>query len=454
MLKAGLFARLFRATAGVLRTRGQFASTVRVVALRSLAMGVNVCTGLMTAAFLGPEGRGELTALTIAPQFLAGLATFGLHASFIYNSKADPRHEREYLGANLAMLVLAGSAFAALGWAVLPRWLAQYGPHAVTLAQGLLLTVPFTSMTLTLLGAAEARGWFGFANGTLYLQSLCILTALLTLAGLGVLTPATAAVAYAAPSLLVFLCFMWRIMREVRPVPTLRAPFPGRLLRYGVRFYGVDLLGTLSGYLDQIVVVALLAPGLVGIYSVALSLARMLNVVQGAISSVLFPSIAARSTADIVATVAATLRVMIPATAAIGLAVGLAGPWFLSLMYGPRFAPAAEIFRLLLLDALLVSSARILYQAYSGSGRPGWVTGFEAAGTAASLLAMLVLVPPLGLAGAASAMLLGSSVRLACGIAGLRPVLGSAVPRLLLSRSDVTAWLRASRVAAAGDASS
>ncbi len=453
MLEAGLLTRLFRATSGILRARGQFASMVRVVALRSLAMGVSVCTGMLTAAFLGPEGRGELAALTVAPQFLAGLATFGLHASFIYNSKADPRHEREYLGANLVMLCLAGSAFAALGWAVLPHWLAQYGPHTVALARGLLLTVPFMSMTWTLLGAAEARGWFGFANGTLYLQGLCALAALLALAGSDLLTPATAEVAYVAPSLLIFLCFAWRIMRDVRPVPTLRPPFPGRLLRYGLRFYGVDLLGTLSGYLDQIVIVALLAPGLVGIYSVALSLARMLNVVQGAISSVLFPSIAARSTTEIVGTVAATLRVMIPATMAVALAVGLAGPWLLSLMYGPRFEPATGIFRLLLLDALLVSSARVLYQAYSGSGRPGWVTGFEAVGTAASLLAMLALVPPFGLVGAASAMLLGSSVRLACGVAGLRPVLGAAVPRLLLSRSDVTAWLRASRVAAAGDVS-
>lgn len=441
--------RFLRALPGASRVRGRVGTVVGVVALRSLALGVNLCTGVLTAAFLGPDGRGELTALTVAPQFLAGLATFGLHASFIYNAKADPRHERAYLGANLVMLCLAGAVIAAVGWAVLPLWLSQQAPETVALARVLLLTVPVGVMTMALLTAAEARGRFGLANGLVYLQSFCTLSALLVLVGLDRLTPAAAAAAYVLPSVLAFLCFAWSIGREVRPVPTLRAPFPGRLLRYGLRFYGVDVLGTLSGYLDQLVVVAFLEPALVGIYAVALSLARMLTVLQGAISSVLFPSIAARGTAEIVGTVGATLGAAVPITAALAVAAGLAGPVVLELLYGPRFAPAVGIFRVLLLDAVVVSAARILYQAYSGSGRPGWVTGFEAAGTAASLAFMLVLVPRFGLDGMAWSVLAGSVVRLVCGVAGLRPALGAGMTGLLLSRSDVRPWLRAARGPAA-----
>lgn len=437
------------APGGASRARGRVGTVAGVVALRSLALGVNVCTGVLTAAVLGPDGRGELAALTLAPQFLPGLAALGLNASFIYNSKADPRHERGYLGANLVMLCLAGVAAAALGWAVLPHWLSQHDPRTVALARAFLLVVPVGAMTMTLLAAAEARGRFGLANGLVYLQSFCTLAALLVLVGLDRLTPAAAAAAYLLPSVLVFLCFACTIGREVKPVPTLRAPFPGRLLRYGARFYGVDLLGTLSGYLDQIVLVALLEPAAVGIYAVALSLARMLNVVQGAICSVLFPSVAARGTAEVVGTVGATLGAAVPVTAAAALAAGLVGPVLLDLLYGPRFAPAVGIFRLLLLDAVVGGTARILYQAYSGSGRPGWVTGFEAVGTAAALAAMPVLVPRFGLEGMAWSVVAGSVVRLACGVAALRPALGAGTAALLLSRSDVRAWFRAARGPAA-----
>ena len=430
------------------RRRGNAASMARVLALRSLAIGVNVLTGLLTAAVLGPAGRGEQTALTVAPQFLAGLATLGLHASFIYNVKADPQHEREYLGANLVMLCLAGIVVSAVGWVALPYWLTQYSPDAIALARMFLCTAPFTCMTWTLLAAAEARGLFNFANRTLYLQSLVTLAMLLVLAWLHLLTPGTAGATYMIVPIPAFLYFAWHIGRMVRPTLRLRPPFPRRLLHYGLRFYGVDLLATLSGYLDQVIIVALLAPELVGIYSVALSTARMLTVLQTAVGSVLFPSVAARSTAVVVERVAATLRVTSLVTALAALAMGLAGPYLLTLLYGPRFASAVTPFQVLLLDTLVASSARILYLAFSGSGRPEWVTGFEMAGVMVSVAAMLVLVPRFGLTGAAFAVLLASSVRLACGIAGLRLVLRSEMPRLLLSWSDVQAGLRALGVTA------
>ncbi len=446
MLEKGTPVRLLRALNDALRAHSRAASMARVVVLRSLALGVSVCTGVLTAAVLGPAGRGEQSAITVAPYFLAGLATLGLHASLIYNMKADSQNEREYVGANLIMTGISGVLIAVVGWVAAPHWLTQYSAHDIALARAFLCTTPFTVMTWGLLGAAEAHGRFGFANRVLYVQSLCILAMLLVLAWLHLLTPGTAGAAYMVPTVPVFLYFAWRTTQWVRPVLTLRAPFPGRLLRYGLRFYGVDLLGTLSGYLDQIIIITMLAPGLVGLYAVAQSLSRIPAVVQGAVSSVLFPSVAARGTAVIVETVATTIRVTSIVIGAMALALSLAGPHLLSLLYGAAFAKATGPMRILLLDAVVSSSARILYQAYSGSGRPGWVTGFEAAGVAVAAVGMLTLVPHLGLTGAALAVLLASSVRLALGVAGLPLVLKSEMPRLLLSRSDVRAWLRSPRI--------
>ena len=435
----------FRALAVALRSRGAVVSVAKVVALRSLAIGVNVLTGLLTAAALGPDGRGELAALTVAPLFLAGLGAVGLHAALIYNMKADPQREREYLGATLIMTCMTGFAIAGIGWVIEPYWLTRYSPDTVALGRVFLFTVPFTVMTYSLLGAAEAHGRFGFANRTLYLQSLGILVLLLVLMRLDLLTPGTAAAAYLAPAIPTFLYFAWQIVRTVRPVLTLRPPFPKQLLRYGLRYYGVDLLGTLSGYLDQLIIVALLAPRLVGAYSVALSMARLMTVLQTAATSVLFPSIAGRDMAMILQRLGATLRVVILITAMTVFVAGIAGPYLLTMLYGPRFEAAVGPFRVLLLDALVASSARVLYLAYSSSGRPEWVTGFEAAGVAVSIGSMLVLVPQFGLIGAACAVILASATRLTCCLAGFPLVLKVRMPRLLLNWSDVQAGLRTLR---------
>ncbi|MBV8458825.1 MAG: oligosaccharide flippase family protein [Acetobacteraceae bacterium] len=445
---------VFRVVAAILRRGGNVASMAKVLALRSLALGVNVLTGLLTAAALGPAGRGELTALGVAPAFLAGIASFGLHGSLIYNVKADPEHEPEYVGAALIMTGAAGLVFALAGAVVEPYWLAQYGQHTIALARVLLLATPIACMTWALVATAEARGWFGFANAMLYFQSSCTLVILIPLIGLGLLTPFKAALAYSGPCLPVFTCLIWRAVREVRPVLAVRAPFPKRLLSYGLRLYGVDILGTLSSYLDQVVVIAILVPGLVGIYSVALSSARVLAVLQGAITSVLFPSIAARSTAEIVERVSATLRMASLVTGVSALALGVVAPYAIVLLYGARFADATGPFRLLLLDVAIVSSARILYLAYSGSGRPEWVSAFETVGVAVSVSFMLVLVPHFNVIGAAVSVLSGSLARLVCGVAGLPVILNVEIPRLLLSWSDVKAGARALRLrvpAAAAD---
>ncbi len=439
--------RTFRSLIRLGGSRGSLVTTVRVLLLRCLAIGVNAGTGILTATMLGPAGRGEQTAIGIAPSFLAGLATLGLHASFIYNVKAEPDKEREYLGANLIMLLAAGVVATAVGWVVEPYFLSTYSAGTIMFARLFLLTIPFTCLTWTLLGASEARGWFGFANSTLYLQSLCTLAALLILAWRHMLTPATAAATYTLPAIPTFLYFAWHVGRAVRPKFSLRGHYPRRLLHYGMRFYGIDLIGSLSVYLDQIVVVDLLAPGLVGEYSVALSLAGLLMVLQSAVSSVLFPNVAARTPREVVERVGATIRVSGAVTLAAVIVLAIGGPFLLSTLYGARFDPAVGPFRILLFGTLLSHIARTLYLAYSGSGKPEWVTAFEVLAVAVSATAMIVLVPHFGLIGAAASVVLASIVRVICAVAGLGLVLHVKVPRLVLGRRDIALGLRELRAA-------
>lgn len=416
---------------------GHVGAVVRVVVLRCLTLGVTVLTGLLTAAVLGPAGRGEQAALVVAPQFLAGLATLGLHASLIYNMRRDPDHEREYVGANLLMTCLAGCIMAGIGYVLEPYWLRSYGPHTIALSRLFLIATPFISMSWSLIAANEVRGAFGFANGIMSLQNIGILGALLIPIHFGWLTPGISAGIYMISALPVFFCLGFRVYRQIGPVLTLRHPYPAHLLRYGIKFYGVDLLGTLSNYLDQIIIVPLLPPATVGIYVVAQSVARALGVVAGSVASVLFPSIAAKPVEAIIDIVAKALRITNFVSVGGGLVLGAMAPLLIQIVYGSKFEAATLPMRILIVAAIAVNSARILYQAYSGSGRPGAVTVFEGIGTAVSFVGMLALVPLFGLAGAACAILLASVARFACALIGLRLFLDVRIPRMVIAWSDV-----------------
>ena len=182
------------------RRGGQGGTVAGVMALRTLALGVNVLTGLLTAALLGPAGRGEQAALIIAPTLLGAMSTLGLHASLIYSIKRDPEHTGDYFGTSLLLGLGAGIAGAAVGWVLVPYWLHQYDPHVIAVARLLLIVTPMQVIAPLLTGALEAFGQFGKANGTLYLQSLGTLLILLVLWLLHALTPTAAAFAYVAPA--------------------------------------------------------------------------------------------------------------------------------------------------------------------------------------------------------------------------------------------------------------
>jgi len=425
------------ALVGAVRRNRKVATTAKVMAMRTLALGVNLCTGLLSAAMLGPEGRGVQAAMITGPQFLAALSTLGLHAALIYNMKHDPENEGRYLGTCLLLGVIAGAVASAIGWQLAPHWLYQYSAYDVRVSQLFMLLAPVSLLSLLLGAALEAHGRFGIANRSLYVGSFTTLAALLLMWWTGTTTPVMAACAYMLPSLLVLAYMAIMVLRDMRPVFTLRRRFVQPSLHYGLRFYGIDVLYHVSTYVDQLVVVLFLPPEDVGIYTVALSLGRILGTFQSAVTSVLFPSIAARDTQDVLQMVGLTVRVMIVVNSFAVIGGIIVGPYVLELLYGPKFAPAISVFRILLVESIVSNAARTLYSVFSGTGRPGSVTLFEIAGICVSLVAMLVLVPRFGIDGAALSLLIASCARLAAVLMGMRHILHVKLPRLIIGLADV-----------------
>jgi O-antigen/teichoic acid export membrane protein len=413
------------------------AAAILVIGLRSLALAVTILTGLVSAALLGASGRGVLAALLTGPAFLSGVCSMGLHAAVIYRMKEKPEEQRRYFGTALFLALAAGAVAIAIGWILTPLWLHKYDANTIFYGRLLLLALPLTMATWTMTGAAESQGWFTFANGTLYLQNCAVLLLLGLLAWTKSITPVTAAFAYAAPTVPVFLYFLIRMLRRVKPDFTPSLWHVRKLLSYGIRLYGVDLLNTFLQYSDQLVAVTILPAHLVGAYSVAQSIARLPNVISTGVSSVLFPSVAARNHSHILEKVALSFRLVTLVSAAVSFGLAIVGPTLLLLIYGPSFAPAITPMRILLVATTISNGTAILYQAYAASGRPGFVTICEAFGLLTSLPLMAFLASRYGADGVAAAVLIAATLRAASATAGLSLVLHATFPRLMPDTSDI-----------------
>jgi enterobacterial common antigen flippase len=60
---------------------------IETIANSVLVVLVNICTGVITARLLGPEGRGELASILLGLQVASLLAIVGLPTSSIYHIK-------------------------------------------------------------------------------------------------------------------------------------------------------------------------------------------------------------------------------------------------------------------------------------------------------------------------------------------------------------------------------
>jgi len=412
-------------------------SVVQVMAVRAIVLATNLVTGMISAAMLGPQGRGTQAALMVGPQFVGPVSEMGLHASVIYNSKAEPEREAEYLGCALVLALGAGLIGMMASWVIAPYWLTQYDAQTLHNARLMLTIVPVGVVMHILMSGLESRGEFRLANRLMLVASLITLGALGILAKLDRLTPATAATSYLFGVVPIGIAMAWFVFRMIHPVINLRGRIIRRLMHFGFRYYGVDILGALSQYLDQLLVVLFLAPSALGIYAVAVSASRILNVIPTSVSTVLFPTVAARSPEEIVELVGLAARVTTVIAGAAAVVLSLLGPFLLHTFYGARFDPAVVPFRWLLVDCIIANLGRILYQAFTAGGRPEIVTGIETIGVATSAMAMVILVPTYGTIGAAWSLLFASSVRLACVIIGYRYIIRQQVPRIIMTRGDL-----------------
>jgi O-antigen/teichoic acid export membrane protein len=417
--------------------RHGFRAVVQSVASKAAILGLQAGTGILTARMLKPEGRGELAAMILWPLFIASLTTLGVPSALIYHLRHHPELKTNLVTNAFIMATVMGIASSVITAFILPYWLHQYSPTIVWFAEIFLVTVPLCSVTLAGRAALEAEHDFAGSNAIQILTPSSTLIVLVGLLALHKLDAYNAAIAYIVAALPSFWLMVFRIRRAGISVGRMRVSVTKRLLSYGIRSYGVDLLGTLALQVDQVLVVSLLSASAMGSYVVVLSLSRMLNVFQTSVVMVLFPKAAGHSKTDVLAMTGKAVRISGLATAICGLLVCLAGPALLGLLYGAEYEAASGALRILVLEATLSGIVFVLAQAFMALDHPGVVTILQALGLSLSVPLMIWLIPIYGIYGAAISLLASTVARLLFVCIGFKLFLKTSAPNLLPEWRDI-----------------
>lgn len=420
----------------VLKGSSSTSATIQTLLSRLLILAINVATGVISARALGPQGRGEQAAMLLWLVFLPYVMTLGIPSALLYNLRRYPEKKSELFSAALLISSVLGMAASIIGIIFMPQWLHQYSSEVIRVAQWFMLIAPLSMLSLTFRAALEAQGEFTISNQTQYLAPLITLTVLGALSLSHALTAFTSALAYTLPGLLVFLWLLLYLWKLLQPGWSKIATSCKQLISYGLRSYGIDLLSALGAHVGDVIVVGSLTPTSLGLYTVALSLSRMLNVFQSSVITVLLPKAAARPVEEVVALTGRAARVSGTLTLLAALVVMIIGPVLLPLVYGSDFMEAVHVFRILVIEVTISGTTWVLAQAFMAFGKPGMVTILQLIGLGLTLPLMLVLIPLYGLEGAGLALLCSTTGRLIFVLMSYPLVFKVRPPKLLVAWED------------------
>jgi O-antigen/teichoic acid export membrane protein len=179
------------------------------------------------------------------------------------------------------------------------------------------------------------------------------------------------------------------------------------LTSYGSKLYGAGLLGDLNAYLTRFLTVLYLSPAQIAFFGTAQGHGQVFPKVPSALGAVLYPRLAKLSGSDAADLTARAFRVLLLLLLGAGVAAAVAIWPAVRLLYGVEFLPTVVPFLIMLPGLVLASATTVFAQYFQGVGRPLALAQVAGVAVVAQLVAALLLLPRLGLIGAALAFLLG-----------------------------------------------
>ncbi|MRS11510.1 MAG: hypothetical protein EG823_00340 [Actinobacteria bacterium] len=373
---------------------------------QSAVLAVNFVITLVTAWALGASGRGVLTMATLGPALTSSLGVLGMAQSIAFYAASPSTDDGDVYAWTWISAAVLGA-----GWLAL--WLVLAPIASRTILQGVNATLlRIAALCIPADIAARLAASYSLGKGAVRVYNrvdlvtivsrLAALVVALNILGQGVGGAVGAGVVASFVGATIAVAGMISVGHDSTARPT-RMTLRG-LVAYGRRVWVGSLAQQLNFRLDYFLVNYFAGTGAVGVYSVATRLAEVMLIVPRSLAKVWFVRVAQSGGEGVRGgrsrTTAMFRGILVSALLAAPLA--MTAVWVLvPLVFGPEFAPARVPFMLLLPGVIVLSSVSSIEASLSGSSRPGAVSAAAAVAALVTIVLDLVLVPSLGITGAA-----------------------------------------------------
>ncbi len=432
------------------RRVGMFADLASVFRNQILVVGIGMISGVLSARLLGPEQRGVMVAAVLVAGLVAAAAHLGLPYAVIYNvSGAEDQRSglAQTLGVCLRMLPINLLVVVSL-------YGLAYRFGSTTVLKGLSAHVVLASLALSIASLLQTLN-VSFLSGVQDFRARNLVTFLpvfvvalivaacwvgsLPVSAFGLVCANCAATALA-------IVAGWVRLRTRHGAAALLRLAPGwerRYLTYGLKFQVALIAQGLNYRLDSLILNSIAGNRDLGFYSVAVAATEVLLLIPTAVTFVLYPKVSSLTGGDrnrvTLLTLGSSLYLVVGAAAVLAVLL----PWLIPLLYGGRFAPAIPAAYWLLPGMISLTVVKVLCHVLAGFGRPEYATYTTAVGLFFTVPLDFLLIPRMGIVGAAFASTVAYSAAAVAAFGFYRRCVSVAATDTLLGLArDPVVWAR------------
>jgi O-antigen/teichoic acid export membrane protein len=382
------------------------ASIASTLGRQLLSSALGLATAAVVARACGPIGNGALAVALLLPNLLATLLNLGLIPASVYLLGSSQLSVRSwirhcltlYLGVSCVGVAIGVLLISFLSKALFP------GVEQSTLWFSL-VTFPTGLLASLLMAAHQGLQRFRDVNATLMCQSLLQLTAVSCLALMGRADVVSILATQIATQIAACLWLTIRLLPEVqRPLEsTSHGRTANSLIGFGARAHLGNIVAYLNYRTDTYMLNLLAGPSQTGVYAVAASMGERLSLIPQAVGFNLFPrlaQLAGRETEQRVLTVIVA-RWVLAITTAIAIPFGLSVIFLVPIVFGREYRAAIAPLLIMIPGYVLASLSQTLANDIAARGKPELNAATGAIAFLLNVVANLLLIPWLGINGAA-----------------------------------------------------
>ena len=416
-------------------SRRELGGYVSLAGVQVFQLIAGLITAPLLAHALGADGRGLLAAVAVPLGVSGYILQLGL-GQFAVNRVAQGTRVNVIFGSLAVPLIVVGGLVGAVSPEIAHVLSGGREPVERYLTIGLVMTPVTLLIFLSMSIATGLARWRVLAVARL-VSPLIMCVGVVVLAVLGELTLVGAMILTLVSGLLPIVA-LWSILRLGFP-PSVNT----RMIRDGLSFgsrASVGVIATMANQrLDQLLMIPLVPPRQLGLYSVAVTIASLSAVLASQIVTVVLPRISAGESHLL----AQATRYVVYVTLATGALVSLATWLLLVPLFGADFAEARPLVYVLVIGGVSLAGLSTLSQGLPAVGRPGAPSIGEMISLGITVPGLIVFLPTMGAMGAALVSVVAYTTTFAVLIAiavkhlGHRPA-----DYLLLHRGDLAAVRR------------